>query len=83
MFDFLWEEWFTTQLIKMAEELYMENIDDDDMFALLSEDKQKGLMDKKVYFAEKAGIEINPFYERMNYGMMSNSHDEKADRGLI
>lgn len=82
MFDFLWEEWFITRLIRVAEELHMEDIDDD-VFVLLSEDKQKELMDKRVYFAEKAGIEINPFYEKINYGMMSNSHDEEVDRGLI
>ncbi|MDE7275174.1 MAG: hypothetical protein K2N95_19380 [Lachnospiraceae bacterium] len=60
MFDFLWEEWFIAQLIRMAEELHMVNIDDDAIFDHLSREKQQEILDKRLYFAEKAGIERPP-----------------------
>ena len=44
----------------MAEELHMKDIDDD--FVFLPEEKQEELMGKRFCFAEKAGIEINPFH---------------------
>lgn len=57
MFDFLWEEWLIAHLIRAAEELHMGDIDDDLIFARLSKEKQEELLCKKVYFAERAGIE--------------------------
>ncbi len=60
MFDFLWEEWFIAQLIRIAEELHMVNIDDDAIFDHLSREKQQEILDKRLYFAEKAGIERPP-----------------------
>ena len=54
MFERLWEEWLFTRLIKTSEEKEFKNIDYDDIFDSLTIERQKELMDKKVYFAEKA-----------------------------
>lgn len=54
MFECLWEEWLFTQLIKISEEKQFKNMDYDDVFDSLTQEKQKELMDKKMYFAEKA-----------------------------
>ena len=54
MFERLWEEWLFTRLIKISEEKEFKNIDYDDIFDSLTIERQKELMDKKVYFAEKA-----------------------------
>ena len=54
MFELLWEEWLFTRLIKISEEKEFKNIDYDDIFDSLTIERQKELMDKKVYFAEKA-----------------------------
>ncbi|MDE6619455.1 MAG: hypothetical protein K2K74_02995 [Lachnospiraceae bacterium] len=62
MFHFLWEEWFIGQLIRIAEELHMENMDDDAIFDCLSREKQEELLRKRLYFAEKAGIDRNTFH---------------------
>ena len=57
LFEDLWEEWLHTQLIMLAREMKIEDIDYDDIFRQLSEEKQGELMGRKQYFAETAGIE--------------------------
>ena len=58
LFDDLWEEWLHTQLIILAREMKIENIDYDDIFRQLPEEKQNELMGRKQHFAGIAGIEI-------------------------
>lgn len=77
MFEFLWEEWLIARLTRVAEELHMEDVDDDAVFAHLSKEKQEELLRKRFYFAEKAGIAINPFREKVNYGMMNKYDNQK------
>lgn len=77
MFDFLWEEWLIAHLIRLAEELHMEDVDEDTIFAHLSKEKQEELLCKRYYFAEKAGIAINPFREKVNCGMMNQYDNQK------
>lgn len=62
MFECLWEEWLFTQLIKISEEKQFKNMDYDDVFDSLTQEKQKELMDKKMYFAETA--EMNDIISR-------------------
>ena len=57
MFDDLWEEWLHTQLIMLAREMGIEDIDYDDIFRQLPGEKQNELMGRKQHFAEAAGIE--------------------------
>lgn len=56
LFEDLWEEWLHTQLITLAKEMGIGDIDYDDVFKRLPEEKQKELMGKKQHFAEAAGI---------------------------
>ena len=58
LFEDLWEEWLHTQLIMLAREMKIEDIDYDDIFRQLPGEKQNELMGRKQHFAEAAGIEI-------------------------
>lgn len=58
LFNDLWEEWLHTQLIMLAREMKIEDIDYDDIFRQLPEEKQNELMGRKQHFAEAAGVEI-------------------------
>lgn len=55
LFEDLWEEWLNTQLLLLAKGTPMEEMWYDDIFKCLPEDKQKELMDKRIYFKEKCG----------------------------
>ena len=57
LFDDLWEEWLHTQLIMMAKEMKIDDVDYDDIFKHLSEEKQNELGNRKQYFSKLAGIE--------------------------
>ena len=58
LFEDLWEEWLHTQIIVLAKEMGIDDIDYDDFFKRLPEEKQKELRGRKQYFAKAAGIEI-------------------------
>ncbi len=58
MFEDLWEEWLHTQIIVLAREMGAGDIDYDNFFKRLPEEKQNELMGRKQIFAETAGIEI-------------------------
>ena len=57
LFDDLWEEWLHTQLVMLAKEMKIDDVDDDDIFKHLSEEKQNELGNRKQYFSKLAGIE--------------------------
>ena len=57
LFYDLWEEWLHTQLIMLAREMKIEDIDYDDIFRQLPGEQQNELMDRRQHFAEIAGIE--------------------------
>ena len=57
LFDDLWEEWLHTQLVMLAKELKIDDVDYDDIFKHLSEEKQNELGNRKQYFSKLAGIE--------------------------
>ena len=57
LFDDLWEEWLHTQVIRLAGEMKIDDIDYDAVFGKLPEEKQNELMGRKQIFAETAGIE--------------------------
>lgn len=56
LFEDLWEEWLHLQLVVMAEEMFIQDMDYDGVFERLPEEKQQELEDRKKDFAEKAGI---------------------------
>ncbi len=56
LFDDLWNEWLETQLLRLATGTPMENMDYGDILKCLPKEKQKELLDKRFYFAEKTGI---------------------------
>ena len=56
LFESLWEEWIDTQLLTIARGTPMAEMDYDDIFKCLPKEKQKELMDRRMYFAEKAGL---------------------------
>lgn len=57
LFDDLWREWIYSQLLDLAKETPMADMDYGDMFKCLPKEKQKELSDKRFYFAKRAGIE--------------------------
>ena len=57
LFEDLWEEWLHTQIIVLAGEMGAGDIDYDNFFKRLPEEKQNELMGRKQIFAETAGIE--------------------------
>ena len=57
LFSVLWKEWLNIQLLKLTKGTPMEDIELKDMFQYLSKEKQKELLHKQLYFAEKTGIE--------------------------
>ncbi len=57
LFDDFWEEWLHTQLIMLAKEMKIDDVDYDDIFKRLPEEKQNELRSRKQHFAELAGIE--------------------------
>ncbi|RKJ18191.1 hypothetical protein D7X48_19270 [bacterium D16-50] len=57
MFEDLWEEWLHTQIIALAKEMDIADIDYDDFLKRLPEEKQNELMGRKQHFAKAAGIE--------------------------
>ena len=57
LFEDLWEEWLNTQIIMLAREMKIEDIDYDDIFRRLPEEKRDELRGRKQHFAKAAGIE--------------------------
>lgn len=56
LFNDLWDEWLLTQILTLVKGTPMEEMDYEDIFKHLSEDKQKEFMTKREYFAQKTGI---------------------------
>lgn len=56
LFECLWEEWLNTQLLIIARGTPMEEMDYEDIFKCLPKEKQEELMDRRMYFAEIAGL---------------------------
>ena len=56
MFEDLWEEWLHTQLVSIAGDMSIQDIDYDNVFRQLPEERQKELESKRKEFAEKAKI---------------------------
>ncbi|MDE6619904.1 MAG: hypothetical protein K2K74_05315 [Lachnospiraceae bacterium] len=56
MFDFLWEEWLNSQLIVLVETMYLGDLDYEDVFEYLPEEKQTELMSKRELFLKKADL---------------------------
>lgn len=57
LFEDLWEEWLHTQIIALAKEMGIDDIDYNVLFKQLPEEKQNELMGRKKHFAKTAGIE--------------------------
>ena len=58
LFEDLWDEWFGTTLLRLTKGTALEEERFEDMFKALPKDKQKELQDKRIYFAEKADIDL-------------------------
>lgn len=56
LFEDLWNEWIDTQLLCLAIGTPMEEMEYGDILKCLPKEKQKELLDKRFYFAEKTGI---------------------------
>lgn len=56
LFDDLWEEWLNIQLLALVAGTPMQEWEYDEIFKWLPEEKQKELMDKRLCFAQKAGM---------------------------
>ncbi len=53
LFEDLWQEWITTELLELAYGTTLENMTAEEIFQHLPEDKQTQLMKKRDYFYEK------------------------------
>ena len=56
MFDDLWQDWLDNQVLLPALGTPLEELDYEDIFKCLPKTKQKELMDRRLYFAAKAGM---------------------------
>ena len=56
LFDDLWEEWLNTKLLALVRGTLIEEMEYEEIFRCLPEEKQMEFMKKREYFAEKAGI---------------------------
>ena len=58
LFRNLWEEWLCMQFLDLAKDTPMLEMDYEDIFDCMPKDKQKELMDKRVFFARRAEVDI-------------------------
>lgn len=57
LFNDLWEDWLNEQLFKIAlKNPPLMDLEYEDIFTALPEEKQKELMGRRYYFAQKSGI---------------------------
>lgn len=56
LFEDLYEEWLHTQLIAIAGEMNVSDIEYDDIYRRLTEEQHRKLEEQKKVFAQKAGI---------------------------
>ena len=56
LFEDLYEEWLHTQLIALAGEMNVSDIEYDDIYRRLAEEQRRELEEQKKVFAQKAGI---------------------------
>lgn len=56
LFQVLWEDWLDVQLLKLTKNTPMEDIELENVFQCMPQEKQKELLEKQIYFAEKTGI---------------------------
>lgn len=57
-FEDLWSDWLEYQFYEIASDTRMTELSNDEMFDSLPKVIQKEIIDKRSYFAEKAGIDI-------------------------
>lgn len=58
LFDDCWEDWLNMQLFELVKGTPLIELDYEDIFKCMPEEKQETLMEKRGYFAEKAGLSI-------------------------
>lgn len=58
LFERLWNEWLNTRLLQLLEGTAWEEETYEDMFKALPIETQRELRDKRMYFAQQAGIDI-------------------------
>ncbi len=58
LFNDLWNEWLTTQLLALTKGTPLADLDYQDMFQCLPAERQLELMDKRRYFLDRAGISL-------------------------
>ena len=58
LFDDLWEDWLNMQLFELVKGTPLIELDYEDIFKCMPVEKQETLMEKRGYFAEKAGLSI-------------------------
>ncbi len=56
LFEDLWEDWICSQLYEIGVSMSAIHLGYEEIFQSLPKEKQEELMDKRSYFAEKAGI---------------------------
>ena len=57
MFENLWQEWLCRWIISTARDTPLIKLDYDEIYKYLTKEKQSELREKKLYFAERTGIQ--------------------------
>lgn len=56
LFEALWQDWFEEQILMEAAGTFLEELEYDEVFVQLPEEKQAEMMAKKDYFRAKSGF---------------------------
>lgn len=56
LFEYLWNEWLYSELLAFAKGTPLVEMDYEFIFQCLPKEKQQKIVDKRMYFAEKAGL---------------------------
>ncbi len=56
LFEYLWKEWLYSELLAFAKGTPLVEMEYEFIFQCMQKEKQKEIMDKRMYFAEKAGL---------------------------
>ncbi|MDE6619339.1 MAG: hypothetical protein K2K74_02390 [Lachnospiraceae bacterium] len=66
LFDALWQDWLEEQILSSVLGTSLEELEYEEIFALLPKEKQEELIDKKTYFESKVSFRILPLREPEN-----------------
>lgn len=58
MFDDLWQDWFANRLLMLVKGTVLEELEYEEIFRCLPEEKQEEIMKKRCYFKNKSDLNL-------------------------